>query len=107
MCIAVPGKVIEISGMDAKVDFNGNIVKVNVGLVAPRVGQYVLCLLYTSPLLSAYIILQSLYGYSATWDFHSRKHGAQTRLDSLSSISDLRTALLISGESEPTLYCRS
>ena len=42
MCIAVPGKVIEISGMDAKVDFNGNIVKVNVGLVAPRVGQYVL-----------------------------------------------------------------
>lgn len=42
MCIAIPGKVVEISDTDAKVDFNGNIVKVNTGLVSPKVGQYVL-----------------------------------------------------------------
>lgn len=42
MCIAIPGKVVEISDTDAKVDFNGNIVKVNIGLVSPKVGQYVL-----------------------------------------------------------------
>ena len=42
MCVAIPGKVVEISDTDAKVDFNGNIVKVNIGLVSPKVGQYVL-----------------------------------------------------------------
>ena len=42
MCIAIPGKVVEISDTDAKVDFNGNIVKVNLGLGSPKVGQYVL-----------------------------------------------------------------
>lgn len=42
MCIAIPGKVVEISDTNAKVDFNGNIVKVNIGLVSPKVGQYVL-----------------------------------------------------------------
>ncbi|MEA4922527.1 MAG: HypC/HybG/HupF family hydrogenase formation chaperone [Eubacteriaceae bacterium] len=42
MCIAIPGKVIEISGTTAKTDFSGNIVEVNTGLVEPKVGQYVL-----------------------------------------------------------------
>lgn len=42
MCVAIPGKVTEIDGNTAKVDFNGNSVKVNVGLVEPKVGQYVL-----------------------------------------------------------------
>ncbi len=42
MCIAIPGKVVEISDTDAKVDFSGNIVNVNIGLVSPKVGQYVL-----------------------------------------------------------------
>lgn len=42
MCIAIPGKVMEISGSSARVDFNGNIVNVNTGLVEPQVGQYVL-----------------------------------------------------------------
>ena len=42
MCIAIPGRVTEVSGDTANVDFNGNMVKVNVGLVEPRVGQYVL-----------------------------------------------------------------
>ena len=42
MCIAIPGKVLELSGSSARVDFNGNIVNVNTGLVEPQVGQYVL-----------------------------------------------------------------
>ncbi len=42
MCIAVPGKVIEINESTAKVDFSGNKVDVNIGLVKPEVGQYVL-----------------------------------------------------------------
>lgn len=42
MCIAIPGRVVEINGNKAKADFNGNLVDVNIGLVEPEVGQYVL-----------------------------------------------------------------
>lgn len=42
MCIAVPGRVVEITDNIAKVDFNGNMVKVNTGIVDPKIGQYVL-----------------------------------------------------------------
>lgn len=42
MCIAIPGKIISIDSPKAKVDFNGNIVDVNVGLIDPVVGDYVL-----------------------------------------------------------------
>lgn len=42
MCIAVPGRVAEINGDTARVDYNGNMVNVNIGLVEPEVGQYVL-----------------------------------------------------------------
>ncbi len=42
MCIAIPGRVTEVSGDYASVDFSGNLVRVNTGLVEPRVGQYVL-----------------------------------------------------------------
>jgi len=42
MCIAIPGKVVEVDGMRAKVDYSGNQVMVNTGLVTPEVGQYVL-----------------------------------------------------------------
>lgn len=42
MCIAIPGKIISIDTPRAKVDFNGNIVDVNVGLIDPAVGDYVL-----------------------------------------------------------------
>ena len=42
MCIAIPGRVMEVNGDQANVDFNGNQVKVNIGLVEPAVGQYVL-----------------------------------------------------------------
>lgn len=42
MCIAIPGKVVAIDKTTAQVDFKGNMVNVNVGLVEPRIGQYVL-----------------------------------------------------------------
>ncbi len=43
MCLAVPAKVLEIHGNVAKVDFgNGVIRDVNVMLVEPKVGEYVL-----------------------------------------------------------------
>ncbi len=42
MCVAIPGKVIELNGKLGKVDFNGNIIEVNVSLVDVKVGSYVL-----------------------------------------------------------------
>ena len=42
MCVAIPGKVIEIMDNTAKVDFNGNVVNVSTGLIKPEVVQYVL-----------------------------------------------------------------
>lgn len=42
MCIAIPGKVIATDGTTAQVDFRGNSVNVNVGLIDPQPGQYVL-----------------------------------------------------------------
>jgi hydrogenase expression/formation protein HypC len=42
MCIAIPGKIIHVEGQHAKVDFSGNVVNVNVGIIDPKVGQYVL-----------------------------------------------------------------
>jgi hydrogenase expression/formation protein HypC len=42
MCVAYPGKVIDIDGRMAKVDFAGNVVNVNIGVVDTRPGDYVL-----------------------------------------------------------------
>ena len=42
MCIAIPGRVVELNEDRSKVDFNGNLVDVNTGLIEPEVGQYVL-----------------------------------------------------------------
>jgi len=42
MCVAYPGKVLEIKDKTAKVDFNGNIASVKIGLVDVREGDYVL-----------------------------------------------------------------
>ncbi len=42
MCVAIPGRVDSVEGNIAKVDFSGNMVNVNIGLVEPKVGQYVL-----------------------------------------------------------------
>ena len=42
MCVAYPGEIISSEGRTAKVDFGGNIVDVNTGLVDVRPGDWVL-----------------------------------------------------------------
>lgn len=42
MCVAVPGKVIEINGDYAKVNIMENITQVNIKLVSVNIGDYVL-----------------------------------------------------------------
>jgi hydrogenase expression/formation protein HypC len=42
MCVALPGRVISISGHRAKVDFSGNVVDVHTGAVTAAEGDYVL-----------------------------------------------------------------
>lgn len=42
MCIAIPGRVLSIDGQRAEVDFRGNTVSVNIGIVEPKVDDYVL-----------------------------------------------------------------
>lgn len=42
MCVALPGKVIEIKDRDAVVDFSGNQVTARAGLVDVKPGDYVL-----------------------------------------------------------------
>ena len=42
MCVAMPGKVIEVYEKDALVDFSGNSVRAIAGLVPVAVGDYVL-----------------------------------------------------------------
>ncbi|MFX1486061.1 MAG: HypC/HybG/HupF family hydrogenase formation chaperone [Promethearchaeota archaeon] len=43
MCLAIPAKVLELHGDVAKVDFgDGTIRDVNVALVKPKIGEYVL-----------------------------------------------------------------
>jgi len=42
MCVAVPGKIVEINGDTAKVDVLGNICEANIKLVSATIGDYVL-----------------------------------------------------------------
>lgn len=42
MCVALPGKIVKMDGNMATVDFNGNIVKADSGLVDVGVGDNVL-----------------------------------------------------------------
>jgi len=42
MCVAVPGKIIEINGDTAKVDIMNNVCDVNIKLVSAKIGDYVL-----------------------------------------------------------------
>ena len=42
MCVAIPGKVTKLDGTMATVDFNGNIVNADAGLVKVKVGDNVL-----------------------------------------------------------------
>lgn len=42
MCVAMPGKVLKLEGTVATVDFSGNIVRAEAGLVRVKPGDYVL-----------------------------------------------------------------
>lgn len=42
MCVAVPGKIIEINGDLAKIDIMNNITQANISLVSAKLGDYVL-----------------------------------------------------------------
>ena len=42
MCVALPGKVVEINGTKATVDFSGNTVEAEAGLVKIKIGDRVL-----------------------------------------------------------------
>jgi hydrogenase expression/formation protein HypC len=42
MCLAVPGKVLEITGDVGRVDFGGVVREANLSLVDAQVGEYVI-----------------------------------------------------------------
>mgnify|MGYP004456432715 FL=1 len=42
MCVATPGRIIEIDGNTAKIDYSSNITTVNKGIVDCKVGDWVL-----------------------------------------------------------------
>lgn len=42
MCVAAPGKVTQINGDTAVIDYNGNKVNANKGIVDVKIGDYVL-----------------------------------------------------------------
>lgn len=42
MCVAAPGKVIEIKGDNVVLDYDGNRVSANKGIVDVKIGDYAL-----------------------------------------------------------------
>lgn len=42
MCVAAPGRVIKIDGDTATIDYNGNKITANKGIVDVQVGDYAL-----------------------------------------------------------------
>lgn len=42
MCVAAPGKIIEINNDTAVIDYNGNKVRADIGIVDAKIGDYVL-----------------------------------------------------------------
>ncbi|MDF2566758.1 MAG: hydrogenase assembly chaperone HypC [Oscillospiraceae bacterium] len=42
MCVAMPGKVIEVNQTKATVDFGGNLIEAQTGIVKVDLGDYVL-----------------------------------------------------------------
>lgn len=42
MCVAAPGRVVEINGNTAVIDYNGNRVNANKGIVDVKIGDWVL-----------------------------------------------------------------
>ena len=41
MCVAMPGRVVSVQGTKAEVDFSGNLVRAEAGLVKVKPGDYV------------------------------------------------------------------
>ena len=71
MCVALPGKVVEIKEKDAVVDFSGNLVTARMGLVDSKEGDYVLvhagCILQkvsTEEALSLTELMEDVGGFS-------------------------------------------
>lgn len=42
MCLAIPAKVLNVKGKHAKVDFGNTQKEINLGIIKPKVGDYVL-----------------------------------------------------------------
>lgn len=42
MCLAVPAKVLRVNGNRAKVDFGNSQKEIFLGLVKPKIGDYIL-----------------------------------------------------------------
>ena len=42
MCVAAPGKVIEINGDNVVLDYDGNKINANKGIVDVKIGDYAL-----------------------------------------------------------------
>ena len=59
MCVAAPGKVIEVNGNVAKIDYNGNKVNAHTGIIDVKPGDYVL--------VHAGLIIQVMLEDEAKW----------------------------------------
>lgn len=42
MCLAIPGKILKISGQKAEIDLNGIQKEINIAMVDVRVGDFVM-----------------------------------------------------------------
>jgi len=42
MCVAMPGEVIDMNNTKATVNFSGNLIEVEAGLVKVKIGDFVL-----------------------------------------------------------------
>lgn len=42
MCVAAPGRIVDINSDTATVDYNGNKIKANKGIVDAKIGDWVL-----------------------------------------------------------------
>ncbi|MGI6009389.1 MAG: HypC/HybG/HupF family hydrogenase formation chaperone [Methanomethylophilus sp.] len=41
MCLAIPGKIVNIDGDEAYIDYGGSMKTANISMVDAKVGQYV------------------------------------------------------------------
>jgi len=81
MCLAIPAKVIEVSGTTAKVDFGEGVLReVNISLVEAKVGDYVLVHAgYAIQVLSREEALETLRLWREILEFQEEieKHGLE------------------------------